>query len=63
MGKFTVLIFGIALLLIFSPTLVYYVMIKIYPTIPSVQAQIVSVFPFILGIILLSVQKIIQKPK
>jgi hypothetical protein len=63
MGKFTVLIFGIALLLIFSPTLVYYVMIKMYPTIPSLQAQIVSVFPFIFGIILLGIQKIIKKPK
>jgi len=63
MSRLTVLIFGITLILLFSPTFAYYAMIKIFPTMPSLQAQIVSIIPFILGIVLLGVQKIIKKPK
>jgi len=63
MSKLTMVLFGIALLLLFSPTFVYLMINKIGLPMPSFQAQIVSVIPFILGIILLGVLKIIKKPK
>jgi hypothetical protein len=56
-------LFGIALLLLFSPTFVYLAINKINLSLSSFQAQTVSVIPFILGIILLGVLKIIKKPK
>jgi len=63
MSKLTIALFGIALLLLFSPTFVYLMISKIGPSMPSLQVQILSVIPFVLGIILLGVLKIMKKPK
>jgi hypothetical protein len=63
MSKLTIALFGIALLLLFSPTFVYLMIVKVGPSMPSTQVQIVSVLPFILGIILLGVLKIMKREK
>lgn len=63
MSKLTIALFGIALLLLFSPTFVYLMIVKVGPSMPSTQVQIVSVLPFILGIILLGVLKIMKIEK
>jgi prolipoprotein diacylglyceryltransferase len=63
MSKLSVLFFGITLILLFSPTFAYYALAKIFPAIPSLQSQIISISLFIIGIILLIVQQIIKKPK
>jgi len=51
------ILFGISLLLMISPTVIYDLLLKLNLAIPTYQVQIVSLIPLVAGIILLLVSR------
>jgi hypothetical protein len=52
------ILFGLSLLLMISPTVVYILLLKLNLAMPAYQVQIVSLVPLAAGIILLLVSRI-----
>jgi hypothetical protein len=58
MGKLSIAIYSISLLMIFSPAFLYMLLRRAGLFYPSIETQVVSVLPFIAGIAILAVMKL-----